>query len=340
MAVRIDELAALANTSTATVSRVLNNKPGVAEPTRKRVIALADKLGYRPNRIAQNLALQKSHVLAMVAADLFNQFYVEFLHRVQKRVEAMGYQVLTADSEQSVEKEKYNIGIMRQHRAEGLILFPVADWKMQAGCDHLLEMRLRKYPFVVVGKLGEFVCDSVTNEEPETAYALARHLLEFGHRRISFVGFDDDNRPVRERFDGARRALREAGVDFDPDHVVQHRDTESWVHDMVAMLRSANRPTAIIFMNDVLALEAQRPLAELGIRVPEELSTVNFGNQIWTSHLKPSLTSTMEDGAQLAQQAMDLLLGRMQDPERPYRQLAVPQRVIFRESSGPCPRNI
>jgi DNA-binding LacI/PurR family transcriptional regulator len=335
LGVTIRDIASLANTSTATVSRVLSGKPGVQEATRQRIVALADKLGYRPNRIAQNLAMQKSHVLGFIAADLESVYYIEFFRHVQRAVEPLGYQVLVADSERRIEKEKQNIEVMRMHQAEGLIVFPVHDWELQTDIDHFLQLRLQKFPFVIVGKLDGGGFDLVTSSEVDTASRVANHLLSLGHRRIGFVGYDMHNRPVRERFEGARDALRQAGLDFAPDHVIKH--VPDWLDALVAMLRKPDRPTALIMMNDICALIACRPIQDLGLRIPEDISIAGFDNGIWTRHMRPSLTTTAVNTEEVARIALDMLMCRIGEPDRPAVQNLVPQEFLARESTGPCP---
>ncbi len=335
MGVTIRDIAALADTSTATVSRVLSNRPGVNESTRQRVLTLAEKLGYRPNRIAQNLAMQKSHVVGFIAADLESVYYIEFFRHVQRAIEPLGYQVLVADSQRRIEKEKQNIEVMRMHQAEGLIIFPVHDWELQTDIDHFLQMRLQKFPFVVVGKLEDSGFDWVTSSEVDSAEKLARHLLSLGHRRIGFVGYDGHNRPVRERFEGARAALTSAGLDFDPRHVIDYGP--DWLGSMAAMLRTPDRPTALVMMNDVGALLAWRPIEDLGLKIPDDLSVACFDNGLWTSHMRPSLTTTSMDTAEVARVALEILLDKIGDPNRPAIQRLVPQEFIVRESTARCP---
>jgi LacI family transcriptional regulator len=335
MGVTIDDVAELANTSTATVSRALNGKPGVTEATRQRIIVLADKLGYRPNRIAQNLALQKSHVIGLVAADLRNPFYIEFFRRIQHAVGARGYQVLIADSELDVEKEKHNIEVMRQHRAEGIFIFPVCDWRASLGVDHLLELRLRRFPFVVVGKVPGMSVDCVTSDELNTARKLTCHLLELGHRSIGFVGFDTNNRPIRERLEGVVSALGAAGCSLDPAHVVEL--TDDWRSGLTTLLRRPDRPTALVMVSDVCALMANRPIIDTGLEVPRDLSLVTFENSLWTEHMKPSLTTTLENLEGVAQSALAILEQRMADLEAPPQVRLIPQEIVIRESTAPCP---
>lgn len=332
MAITIKDLAQMANTSTATVSRVLSNKPGVAESKRRVIIQLAEKVGYSPNRIAQNLALQKSHVLGFIAADLQNFSYVDFFRHVQHRVEQMGYQVLIADSEQSVEKERHNIEVMRQHRAEGIIVFPVHDWKAQSTIDHFLQLRLQKFPFVLIGKIDDYGFDFVSTEEVEASYRMTKHLIDQGHRRIAFVGCDTTNRCIKERFDGFTRAMKEAHLEIAPSHVIQLKD--GWWDEMKALLSKPGRPTALFMINDVLALIAQRPLLELAIRIPEELSVVAFGSGAWMTHLRPALTASVENNAEVSRVALETLLKRIDNPDIPPMQQLIPQDFIVRESTA------
>ncbi len=336
MGITIKDIAVMANTSTATVSRVLSRKPGVAETKRRRILSLAEKLGYRPNRLAQNLALQKSYVLGFIAADLLNPIYIDFFRRVQRRVEAMGYQVLIADSEQDAKKERHNVEVMRQHRAEGMIIFPVHDWRLHSEVDHFLELRLQKYPFVVLGKLDGLSADIVTIDEVGISYKIGRHLLELGHRSIGFVGYDTENRPVRERYEGVRKALAESGVELNPAHVIEN--SEGWVDRTVAMLRRPDRPTALVIISDVNTLMALRLIQETGLRIPEDLSIATFENGIWTRHLKPTITTTGEVNSEIATLAMDLLFARMEDRDRPPRQHLLLPELLIRESTGPCPK--
>lgn len=333
MTVTIKDLAQMARTSTATVSRVLSNKPGVAEETRKNIIQLAEKLGYSPNRIAKNLALKKSHVLGFIAADLRNFVYVEFFRRIQASAKELGYQVLIADSELNVEKEKQNIGMMREHRAEGIIVFPVVDWDIRSNVDHFLQLKLQKFPFVLVGRVDNYGFDYVTSEETDTARALTQRLIAQGHREIGFVGTSDTNRCVIERQKGVAAALEEAGLHLRPEHTIPIEDDNH--EKLKAMLRTPNRPTALVFVNDTVLLVANRSIAELGISVPADLSVISFSDNVWSRHMKPAITTSTEDYAAVADAAFDTLIKRIDNPSDSPLHKLVPQAIIDRESVAP-----
>jgi LacI family transcriptional regulator, galactose operon repressor len=337
MAITIKDLAQMANTSTATVSRVLSNKAGVAESKRKRILELADRLGYSPNRLAQNLALKKSYVLGLIAADLRNEVYIDFFRRVQHFVEPLGYRVLICDSELDIEKEKHNIQIMQQHRAEGLLVFPVHDWHGESPLDHFLELKLKKYPFVLVGKVEGYGFDFVTSEEVEIAFDLTKHLLDLGHKRIAFVGADEANRCIRERMHGVRLAMRGAGLSLEGKDVIVFQEEEEWIQTLTRRLQEPDRPTALVMVNAVTTLMAYRHILDLGLKLPEDLSIVCFDDELWTRHLKPTITTTAENSRQVAQDSIQLLLDRMEDPDGVSVQKLVPQEFKLRESTAPPP---
>ncbi|MEO8377950.1 MAG: LacI family DNA-binding transcriptional regulator [Candidatus Sumerlaeota bacterium] len=331
LAFTIKDIARQAKASTATVSRVLNNKPGVTEEKRRLILALAEQHGYSPNRIAQNLATKKSHLLGFIAADLQNHSYVESFRHVQHRVEELGYQVLIADSEQNLEKEKHNIRVMRQHRAEGILLFPVHDWHEKSSVDHLLRLQKENFPFVLIGKIDDHDFNYVSTEEIEAARKLTQHLIDLGHREIAFVGWDASNRPVHERYTGYERALQNAGIDpISQARILLNGD---WPGQLKKLLKARKRPTALVMINDVLTLQAQKIFHEAGVGVPRDLSVVAFGAGEWLMHLQPAVTASVENNVEVARTALEMLLKKMENPSNESEQRLIAQKLVIREST-------
>ncbi len=328
----IREFARLANTSTATVSRAFSNKPGVSEKERRRILQLAQRAGYSPNRIAQNLALQKSHVIGLVAGDLENPAYVRFFRAVQQALAPRGYQILIADSERSAEKERHNISVMQQHQAEGVIVFPVHDWDNRTSLDHLIDLRQSSFPFVIIGKIEGYGFDCVTAEETETSSAMTRHLIDLGHRRIGFVGAEPYNRCIVERLEGVRRAMHAAKLKMNPRHIIDHRD--GWIDDTVDIMKRKDAPTALVLVNEVFAGMLFWPLMEAGLRVPKDVSLAAFGDSVWARHNRPALTTTAEDLEQVARQSLELLMQRIESPGGPSVASYIAQKLIVRDSTA------
>lgn len=338
MGITIKDIARMGNTSIATVSRVLSNKPGVSKATRLRIQEIIDQTGYRPSLVAQNLALRKSLNLGFIASNLVNSFYVDIFRQIEKLTRNQGYHLLLMDSEQDVERERENIKLMRQHQVEGLIIVPVHDYDESTNVDHLLRLRLQKCPFVVFGKVEGYGFDCVTTEERNAARNLTNHLLEYGHRRFVFVGDVPNNRCVRERIQGVKDALNAKGIELPQESVIPMDDI--WFDRVRKVLESKDRPTALILSNDSGALVVLQIARELGLSAPKDISIGCFGDREATRLVQPALTTCSENLQELARLCHEILMAKMDDAERPASTHLVPPFLAVRQSTGSCPEGV
>ncbi|MBE7489698.1 MAG: Catabolite control protein A [bacterium] len=340
MAVTIRDLARMSNTSVATVSRALGKKPGVTPETRERILHLAESLGYQPNRTAQSLVRKKTHLIGLVVSAISNPWYVEFLGRMEIFCNRRGYQILVSDSALNVEREKENINIMLQHQAEGLIIFPVSDWLIQEEFDYYLKLKLKHFPFVLIGKVEGYGFDCVFSEEVSSARTLARHLIGLGHRHFGVVGYDPNNRPCRERLQGIRLEMESAGLcpSMEEGLRITGCDRSSWVETLGGWFTSSIPPTALIPTNCQVSLELYRPLQQMGISIPGDVSIASFDDTFWVKLVTPSLSVCRPDDEMVSQLALQTLMERIENPNGISRIQPVPQQLVVRESSGPAPQ--
>jgi LacI family transcriptional regulator len=342
MTVTIRDLARMTNTSVATVSRAIGNKPGVTPETRGRIVQLAESLGYQPNRNAQSLVQQKTHLIGLIASALRNPWYVEFLGRMESFCADRGYQILVTESQLNPQREQENINTMLQHQAEGLVIFPVSDWLSQENFDYFLKLKLRRFPFVLIGRVEGYGFDCVYTEEVESAMRLTEHLLNLGHTRFGMVDYDPRNRPARERLEGIKKALVVAGLLNGDEPITEpvlrvtqyHRG--AWRANLESWFTSPNPPTALIPTNCGVGLELYRPLTEMGLRIPEEVSVASFDDPDWVKHLVPSMTVCRPDDEKVIHLALETLVERIHNPAGPTRVHSIPQELIMRESTGPA----
>jgi LacI family transcriptional regulator len=351
MHITLQDIARLANTSCSTVSRVLANKPGVTKDKRERILELAAKLGYQPDFRARSLVTQRSRAIGFVVSCLASLWYVDVLNRITRRFEALGYQMLIADSALDVELERRNFDTMLSHRVEALIVFPVADWFDSVSCDHLLQLKLRRFPMVVAGRIDNYGgMDFVFCDETEAGAQVARHLLSLGHRRFGFVGHAPGNRSNRDRLQGVMHALREAGIDPDgarggsnPALRVSETDIrdlrpESFVDPVRKWLAGPAPPTALIAASSRHALDLYGPLSDWGIRVPQDISIAGFDDARWCEAVRPSLTVCFGSEQSMAHAIMETLSRRMENPALPPVSVPLEPDFIRRASTAPAPR--
>lgn len=342
MGLTIKDIAKMANTSTATISRTIHGLPGVGEEKRRQMLELLDRIGYRPNRIAQNLVSGHSGTIGIITSNLKIPFYLDSISHIEHLFREKGYQILVLDSNHDLETEKTNIEMLRQYRTEGILLIPEYDYNMKVNLDHLTRLRLENYPFVLIGKTPQHDVDWVTVEETECAYQLTSYLLDHGHKKIGFLGNDSVNRTVVERLAGIRGALQVRGLHLADADVIDEVGTwgeggeQAWQDVIVDMYAQLDAPTALICANDTIALIIISQLQSIGLKVPGDVSVTGFDDSPWSRFVHPSITTCAKDMATVGRLAVEILFDRMEHPDGPARQHSMPQQLIIRDSSGPC----
>jgi LacI family transcriptional regulator len=342
MALTIKDIAKMANTSTATVSRAIHGLPGIGEDKRKQMLELLDRIGYRPNRIAQNLVSGHSNTIGVITSDLTIGFYIEAISHIEHLCKQRGYQILVMDSKHDVTTERENIESLRQYRAEGILIIPEYDYNMRLSLDHFTRLRLEKYPFALIGKSPQHDVDWVTMEEIKATTQVIDHLLDLGHTRIGYLGNDTLNRPGMERMEGIQKALHARDLVLQDDFIIDEVGTwdeggeEAWHVAIENLFSKPAPPTALFCANDTIALIALSKLQSMGIEVPNEVSITGFDDSPWSRYVRPSLTTCAKDMVEVGRLAVEVLFHRMEHPDAPVQQILVPHKLMIRASSGVC----
>lgn len=335
MTVSIKDISRMAKVSTATVSRVLNDQPGVSEEQRKRIRKLADSLGYQPNRFAQNLVRGQSRLVGFVVSELGNSDYVYYYRRIEDALAGLGYQCLISDSRFDPAKEKQNVDVMLQNRVEGLVILPTQDPAAPESQALFAGLKRRRIPFVLVGAAAGDGVDWVATEERASAAALVRRLTALGHRRLGVVGLDPANPAEQERLDGVYDALAEAGVAPAELRVESSREP-GWEEVVRRWLAEPQPPTAIVTATDDLAALLYRHLRRWGLAVPQDLSIAALAASTWASLLDPPLLANWPDHRRIPDLAAELLQRRMDRPDAPPESRRVPMRLAEGASCAPA----
>src|SRR5947209_13088024 len=246
--VTIKDVARAAGVSVATVSRAHNNSRLVTEATRRRVRAVADRLGYAPNAAARSLSTSRTSTIGVLLPDLYGEFYSELIRGIDQTAQGRGFHLLVASSH----NEKHAIAAALQSmrgRVDGLIVMSPAL------AAHLPVRDLpASFPVVLLNSAATGAAfDALTIDNARGAYEMVRHLIALGHRRLAMITGPDRNSDAAERLRGFRAALKEAELDGDAALEVPGDFTDtSGFQACLALLRSAPRPTAIVAANDAM----------------------------------------------------------------------------------------
>jgi LacI family transcriptional regulator len=328
----IREVAESAGVSYATVSHVINNTRLVSPETRERVLAAMDALNYRPNALARSLRQGKTNTLGLVLPDSANPFFAEISRSIEDEAFKRGYSVFLCNTERDTQRELFYVDVLSNRQVDGIIFVAAGD--QADSLDFLLH---RNMPVVMIDRnLSNVEVDAVLTDNQLGGYLATRHLLELGHTQIACIAGPSSITPSAERIIGYRRALEEAGISYDETLVLRgDYHAQSGMDITNSILSMHPRPTAIFALNDLMALGALRAAAEAGCSVPEDLAVVGYDDLEIAHFTNPPLTTIAQPKKAIGVQAINLLVGRMSQKNRPPSRVILPPELIVRRSTQP-----
>ena len=327
--VKIKNVADAAGVSTATVSRVLANKPHVRPEVQQRVMEVVRKLNYQPNRAAQSLRSNTSKIIALIVADIENPFFQKVSRAVDDTAQELGYNVIVCNTDEDPEKEKECLELLRVGNLAGAILAPTL-----VGLENFNDINSLDTPVVMIDRhASNYDVDNVLIDNVSSAHRIVTHLIEHGYRRLA--GVFGSSTTGRERHDGFLKALKDHDIKPLKDLI---KFTEAREEDgfKVAMklLKMRDRPDAILTSNSLLAAGILLAIRESGLVVPDDIAFASFDDTTWAKLIEPSLTVIEQPTYEIGRTAAELLIKRIQDPTRSNREVVLKTKLIVRQSCG------
>jgi LacI family transcriptional regulator len=330
----IREVAAYAGVSVGTVSNVLNRPDIVAEPTRSRVRAAIEQLGFIRNESARQLRAGRSRTIGLVVLDVANPFFTDVARGVEDEASESGLAVILCNSDDQQAKETHYLELLEEHRVQGILITPVS-----AADERLARLQRRGTPVVLVdsrsptrGQCSVSVDDVLGGELAVT------HLLEDGHTRIAFVGGPLSIRQVADRHEGALRALDRAGASADDLSMIEtpalNVAAGQRAGAAIAELPAARRPSAVFCANDLLALGVLQEMTARRIRVPDSICLIGYDDIDFAAAAAVPLSSVRQPRQLLGRTAAQLLLDEaLGEGAHQHRQVVFEPELVVRQSS-------
>ncbi|WP_083254980.1 LacI family DNA-binding transcriptional regulator [Amycolatopsis orientalis] len=329
----IKDVAAAAGVSLGTVSNVLNRPDRVSPGTRAKVEAVMAELRFVRNESARQLRAGRSRVLAYVMLDGRNPFFTDVAAGMEEAAGADDLSLFLCNSANLPGREKAYLDRLEEQRVQGILITP-AD----PDSPLLDEIARRGTPVVIVDRTRDTATHcSVAVDDVYGGEIAVRHLIEQGHDRIAFVGGQTALGQVRDRREGALRALAEAGLG--PDRLIDITSPTLTVADgrnageRLAGLPAPIRPTAAFCVNDLLALGLLQACATLRVSVPDDLAIVGYDDIEFASAAAVPLTSVRQPRHQLGRTAAELLMAETTEPAHEHRQVIFTPELVVRAST-------
>jgi len=326
----LQEVARRARVSTATVSRVLNNGASVKSSTRARVLKVIQELKYSPNVHAQSLAGGRSRSIGVIVSNIENPFFLDVYKTVEAGAHAAGYEVIMANTDYSADRLVTSIRLMLGRRLAG-----VAAIVSEMDAALIQELSGQRIPVVFydVGTPRR----NITNIRVDYRGGMAKltsYLYSLGHRRVGYIGHHAALGPINERIQSLRDATgKYPGLEVD---MATDADTlEGGRQAARVLLARSPRPTALVCVNDVMAVGALREARARGLRVPEDLSVTGFDNVTLAQFAVPALTTVHIPRDQIGRTVCACL---MRDDVPREQEFVVEPELVVRDSTGLAPR--
>jgi LacI family transcriptional regulator len=332
------DVARLAGVSRSTVSYVLNDqtqlKIPISDETRQRVLRAIAELGYEPDARAQSLIRGDTRIVGVIIPVIDNPYFWQIFSGISDALQEAGYSLHLSRHPLDAQQESNTIRELTRHRVDGFILLAAVKYLLPRLID---DLRKAGKPVVeITASKAEF--DHVIHDYSSGTRALVTHLLELGHRRIGFIYGVAQKVQGIDRLSTYHQVLQEAGLSGNEAFEVHCGEKlEDAYHAAYALLSKPNRPTALLVINDMLAIAVMRTAHDLGLSIPGDLSVAGFDDIPFSNYISPRLTTVSGRAEESGRAAVQLLLNRFAEPDLPQQVTTAKVELIVRESTGPVP---
>lgn len=334
--VTLKAVAAQAGVSYQTVSKVLNGQLQVSSETHQRILEAAQSLGYRPNQIARNMRAGRSFMIGyswvQTSPDQVNHILDQFLSSMVREAEAAGYHLLPFPFHEGEEQVDAYRELIATRRVDGFVLTSV-DYN-DPRIHFLLE---RGFPFVAFGRSNpELDFPWVDVDGAAGTRQAVEYLLSRGHRRIAALAWPENSRVGNDRLEGYFQAMQAAGVSLCPHCLLRGEGTFEVGREMTLRLLdlpAGERPTALIALNDTMAIGAMYAARERGLEVGRDLAVIGFDDAPMVQYLYPPLTSIRQPIAEAGRKCVEILVTMLENNQPPEKQVLLSPRLIVRASA-------
>ncbi|MEZ5257370.1 MAG: LacI family DNA-binding transcriptional regulator [Ilumatobacteraceae bacterium] len=324
------DVAARAGVSVGTVSRVINREPNVAPALRERVEAAVLELDYQRNMLGRNLRTRRTGAIGVVVPDITAIFFAELVKEIEQVATKAGYSVLIGNSANSQQIEEFYLAKLVENGIDGMILSSSTD-------PGRLRIRPGAALVAVDRELPGF--DLVASDHAAGARAVVQRLADVGHRRIACISGPQLMPVFEQRLAGysdvAVPLLECEGIDPASYVRVEPLDQMRGIEPATELLTTEPRPTAIFAATDQQAIGVLRACADLGLRVPEDVSVAGFDDIALAQLVSPRLTTVRQPIAEIGRLAVEQLLARIESPDIPPQRRLLPVDLCERESTAP-----
>ncbi|MGQ7946593.1 LacI family DNA-binding transcriptional regulator [Flavobacterium sp. WC2509] len=333
--ITISDIAKELGIAPATVSRALSDHPEISANTKKKVKAVAERLDYKPNKIASSLRSGKTKLIGVLIPTVEHLFFGSVIHGISNLASEHGYDVLIYQSNESEEFEKKGIDTFIGARVDGIL---VSISKNTTDFSHFKSIKDKNIPIAFFDRTNDSLeISSVCIDDYLGAFMATESLIKSGYNRVAHISGPQHIKAFSERVRGYKAALQQYNIDFDPQLIYDGDiSIEAGRKGVQYFLKLENKPNAIFAVEDITALGVLKELKEKGIKAPNDFGVIGFCNDLFGEHITPSLSTIDQKTVQMGEEAFNLiyeLISKKEEKTNIQKRILTPT-LIIRESSN------
>ncbi len=326
--VSMDEIARIFNVSKVTVSKALNDKPGVSEKLKKEIKEKAEELGYRMNSAAKSLKTNKSYNIGVLIANRYigegDSYYFGVYGKLSTKFSEIGYSTIMEVINEEDEKKLKLPQMYLDSKVDAIIVLG------QLSKEYLNNFNDFSVPVIYFDfYTNKTNIDSIVVDNFYSGLEITQYLIDRGHKEIGFVGNIYTTSSIQDRYLGYYRAILENKLELNHAYVISDRDESGYLTDLVL---PDKLPTAFVCNNDQIAYNLIKKLKALKVRVPEDISVVSFDNTIYSTVSEPQITTLDTNVEEMVNVATKIVSKKIINPERRYDRILIKAFIVERDS--------
>ena len=311
MPLTLKDIAEMVGVAESTVSRAINGKPGVGEKTRNEILRIAKKYNFKPNKLAQGLAKQETHILALLLPKVSKGNYSTIIENIEKIAEKNGYQIILCNTNNDLKKEKSYLDLLEEKRVDGAIILggELAD-------QHIVNTKLRGNDnIVLVNRLCEEVLiPTILIDSSYGSYLATKHLIDKGYNNIALITGNEDDYIESEKIKGYKNALKENKIEVDRSLILKTDGSRQAGYDaFFKLVGLGNPPDSFFVTEDLLAVGLVESIKMGGYFIPQDYAVISYGDTIINSIVEPELTRVVEPLGKAGELAAEVLINLIND---------------------------
>lgn len=338
--ITIYDIAKEAHVSPATVSRVLTGSANVSKAKKEKIEKLIEKYNFQPNALARGLINKETKTIGFILPDITNPFFSTVFLEAEKQALSMGYTMILCNSMNDnilnvTKTESLYLKTLSEKKVDGIIFMGGRINETRTNKEYAREVNevLQKIPIVMInGRMSGVDCVKVHTDEKEGIYNLVKYLYELGHRKIGFIGGVKGITAADDKINAFKKAIRHFGITCREEWIINCPfSIEDGYAVTEQLLTQRELPTAVMAVNDFVAIGALRAAEARGLRVPDDLSITGFDGIYLTDIVKPRITTVSQNCAVLGATAIDIMISILKGKN--YRKdIIIKSELLIKES--------